>query len=117
MKILGLAWLGTRATDFDATVRFAEDVLGLSRAFEQDSVVGFRLPDGSLVEIFAPGVQAGGHPPEGVVGGFEVDDLTAARTELEAAGMEAGELQTAGGGAWFYFRAPDGNLYELVGSA
>lgn len=117
MKILGLAWLGTRAADFDATVRFAEDVLGLNRAFEDDGVVGFKLPDGSLFEIFAPGVPAGGHPPEGLVGGFEVDDLTAARAELDAAGMEVGELQTAGGGAWFYFRAPDGNLYELVGSA
>jgi len=117
MKILGLTWLGTRAADFDATVRFAEDVLGLSRAFEHEGLVGFGLPDGSLFEIFVPGVPAGGHPPEGVVGGFEVDDLTAARAELEAAGIEVGELHTASGGAWFYFRAPDGNLYELVGSA
>ncbi len=117
MKILGLTWLGARAADFDATVRFAEDVLGLSRAFEHEGLVGFGLPDGSLFEIFAPGVPAGGHPPEVVVGGFEVDDLTAARAELEAVGMEVGELHTAGGGAWFYFRAPDGNLYELVGSA
>jgi catechol 2,3-dioxygenase-like lactoylglutathione lyase family enzyme len=116
MKILGLAWLGTRAADFDATVRFAEDVLGLSRSFEHDGVAGFELPDGSIFEIFAPGVSAGGHPPEGVVGGFEVDDLSAARAELEAAGIEVGEPHTAGGGAWFYFRAPDGNLYELIGA-
>jgi catechol 2,3-dioxygenase-like lactoylglutathione lyase family enzyme len=117
MKITGLTWLGTRAADFDATVRFVEDVLGLRRSFEHDGVVGFELPDGSLFEIFAPGAPAGGHPHEGVVGGFRVDDLAGARAELENAGLEVGELHAAGGGAWLYFRAPDGNLYELVGSA
>jgi catechol 2,3-dioxygenase-like lactoylglutathione lyase family enzyme len=117
MKITGLAWLGTRAADFDAMVRFSEEVFGLRQAFAHDGVVGFELPDGSLFELFAPGAPAGGHPPEGVVGGFRVEDLAGARAELEEAGLEVGELHAAGGGAWFYFRAPDGNLYELVGSA
>lgn len=116
MKVGGLTWIGTRARRFDDMVEFAEQTLGLSPTFEKEGGVGFELPDGSLFEIFAPGIEAGGHPPEGVVGGFEVDDVRAARAELEAAGVEVGELQTeAGFGAWVYFRAPDGNLYELVG--
>jgi catechol 2,3-dioxygenase-like lactoylglutathione lyase family enzyme len=118
MKVHGLTWLGTREAEFDEMVHFAEAVLGLARSFEKEGVVGFELPDGSLFEVFAPGGFAGGHPPEGVVGGFKVDDLVAAREELEAAGVEVGDLQTAGGtGAWMYFRAPDGNLYELIGPA
>jgi catechol 2,3-dioxygenase-like lactoylglutathione lyase family enzyme len=117
MRVLGLTWLGTRASRFEDMVGFAEQVLGLDRSFERDGVVGFELADGSLFEVFAPGTPGGGHPPEGVVGGFRVDDVTAARAQLEAAGAEVGELQTAGGGAWVYFRAPDGNLYELIGSA
>jgi catechol 2,3-dioxygenase-like lactoylglutathione lyase family enzyme len=117
MKVLGLTWLGTRAAQFDEMVRFAEDVLGLTRSFEKEGLVGFELPDRSVFEVFAPGGFAGGHPPEGVVGGFTVDDVTAAQAELSAAGIEIGELQTAGGGVWAYFRAPDGNLYELIGKA
>jgi catechol 2,3-dioxygenase-like lactoylglutathione lyase family enzyme len=118
MNVQGLTWLGTRAREFEAMVRFAEDVLGLTRSFEREGLVGFELPDGSLFEVFAPGVPAGGHPREGVVGGFKVDDLAAAVDELQAAGAEVGELQTAGSsGAWVYFRAPDGNLYELIGPA
>lgn len=116
MRVLGLTWLGTRAERFDETVRFAEEVLGLRRSFGQAGLVGFELPDGSLYEIFAPDHPAGGHPPVGVVGGFEVDDPVAARAELEAAGVEVSELYRAGAGAWVYFRAPDGNLYEIVGS-
>lgn len=118
MNVQGLTWLGTRAREFETMVAFAEQVLGLTRLFERDGLVGFQLPDGSLFEVFAPGVPAGGHPPEGVVGGFKVDDLATAVAELEAAGVEVGELQRAGGsGEWVYFRAPDGNLYELIGPA
>jgi catechol 2,3-dioxygenase-like lactoylglutathione lyase family enzyme len=116
VKVLGLTWLGTRAERFEETVRFAEEVLGLRRSFGEAGVAGFELPDGSLYEVFAPGHPAGGHPPEGVVGGFAVDDVEAARAELEAAGVEVTELKSADGGTWAYFRGPDGNLYEIVGS-
>ena len=108
--------MGTRTARFAEMVSFAEDVLGLERAFEREGVVGYKLADGAFFEIFAPGVPGGGHPAEGVAGGFTVDDLAAARAELEAAGLEVGERHASGGVAWFYFRAPDGNLYELIGS-
>jgi catechol 2,3-dioxygenase-like lactoylglutathione lyase family enzyme len=118
MKVHGLTWLGTRSEDFEAMTDFAENVLGLQRSFGHEGVAGFELPDGSLFEIFAPGVPAGGHPESGVVGGFMVDDVRAARDKLEAAGLEVGEIQTAGGpGGWLYFRAPDGNLYEIISGA
>jgi catechol 2,3-dioxygenase-like lactoylglutathione lyase family enzyme len=52
-----------------------------------------------------------GHP----VAGFLVDDVPAARAELEAAGVElVGPIESSEDFVWQYFRAPDGNLYELT---
>ena len=117
MKVTGLTWLGTRAAHFHEMVSFGENVLGLERVFDDNGVVGFELPDGSLFEVFAPGAPAGGHPPEGVVGGFQVEDIEAAHAELERAGVEVTPLHRAADWAWAYFRAPDDNLYEIVGAA
>ena len=115
MKVLGLTWLGTRTPHFDEMTRFAEDVLGLERAFGENGKAGYKLPDGGFFEVFGPGHPGGGHPESGVVGGFEVEDVGAARAELEATGAEVGALQSQGPIGWFYFRAPDGNFYEIVG--
>ena len=50
-----------------------------------------------------------------MVGSFLVADVAAARAELEVAGLDVSPLETAGSGVWAYFRAPDGNFYEIVG--
>ena len=115
MRVTGLTWLGTRTPHFAEMVEFAERTLGLSRAFGNDGAAGFELPDGSLFEVFAPDHPAGGHPPSGVVGGFRVDDVEAARAELEESGFEVSPLARGDRDAWAYFRAPDGNWYELTG--
>jgi catechol 2,3-dioxygenase-like lactoylglutathione lyase family enzyme len=49
-----------------------------------------------------------------VAAGFLVDDAEAAATELRAAGVEVTEVGSAGEFRWAYFRAPDGNLYEVT---
>jgi catechol 2,3-dioxygenase-like lactoylglutathione lyase family enzyme len=71
------------------------------------------LPDGDTFEIFDTRHPGGGHP-DGVVGGFLVDDAEAAAAELRAAGVEVTEVGSAGEFRWAYFRAPDGNLYEVT---
>ena len=55
----------------------------------------------------------GGHPA-GIAGGFLVDDAEAAAAEFRAAGVEVSEVGSAGAFRWAYFRAPDGNLYEVT---
>jgi catechol 2,3-dioxygenase-like lactoylglutathione lyase family enzyme len=46
---------------------------------------------------------------------FEVDDVHAARRELETAGIEiVGPPGRDSAWEWIHFRAPDGNLYELA---
>ena len=115
MQVGGLTWLGTRTDRLDEMVEFAQRLLGLQPHRREEGVVMFQLDDGSLFEIFAPNVRAGGHPETGVVAGFHVSDVAGARAELAAAGVEVSDLFTSGPGAWTYFRAPDGNLYELNG--
>jgi catechol 2,3-dioxygenase-like lactoylglutathione lyase family enzyme len=113
VELKGLVWLGTRTGHFDEMVAFAEQVLGLERKRGEDGLAVFDLPDGSSFEVFDPLHAAGGHP-DGVAGGFLVDDAEATAAELRAADVEVSELGSAGEFRWAYFRAPDGNLYEVT---
>ncbi len=114
MEIKGLSWLGTRAEKFDEMVDFSKNVLGLKMLFEKPGVAFFELANGDQFEIFTPEYHGGGHPPTGVAGAFEVDDVDSARAELLAAGRDVGEVQTHMGYRWAYFTAPDGNAYLVL---
>jgi len=119
MRVRGFRWVGVE-TDRVAEMRqFAIDVLGL-RVHEHDSenFVELLTADGSRFELFGPGV--GAHEQFGenkVMAGFLVDDIEAARRELEATGGVTllGDVETIPSGySWQHFRAPDGRVYELV---
>src|SRR2546421_8571224 len=114
MQVKGIVWLGTRTPRFDEMVRFAEEVLGLRVDLREKGLAVCGLPSGDAFEIFDEEHPGGGHPPHGVVGGFLVNDAEAAADELRSAGAEVSALQGAGEYRWAYFRAPDGNLYEVT---
>ena len=113
MELKGIVWLGTRTAKFDEMSEFAENVLGLERKHREDGLAVYTLPDGDTFEIFDERHPGGGHP-DGVAGGFLVDDAEAAAAELRAAGVRVSELGSAGEFRWAYFKAPDGNLYEVT---
>jgi catechol 2,3-dioxygenase-like lactoylglutathione lyase family enzyme len=113
MELKGIVWLGTRTARFDEMVAFTRDVLGLELKHAEDGLAVFELPDGETFEVFDEHHPGGGHP-DGVAGGFHVDDAEAAAVELRAAGLEVSEVGNAGPFRWAYFRAPDGNLYEVT---
>ena len=113
MQIQGIVWVGTRTANFDEMVSFVENVLGAKLLRQDEGVVLFSLANGDVVEVFAPDAPGGGHP-EGVAPGFLVDDVARAREEMQAAGAEVGDLHSAAGWTWAYFRAPDGNMYEIT---
>jgi catechol 2,3-dioxygenase-like lactoylglutathione lyase family enzyme len=116
VRVTGLGWAGTRTPSFDGMAEFVESVLGLEPQVREPGIAVYSLPDGDRFEIFSPGHSGGGHP-EGAVMGFTVDDVEAARDELVAAGCEVGEVRRGSSGAgWLYFRAPDGNWYQLTSS-
>jgi catechol 2,3-dioxygenase-like lactoylglutathione lyase family enzyme len=116
VKIIKLAWVGTRTSAFEATDAFFADVLGLRRAIELPGFRVFMLPDGSKVEVFGPDSDINRHFTTGPVAGFLVDDVQSAADELRSIGVEI--LLLAGpdenGNAWVHFRAPDGNIYEFT---
>ncbi len=114
--ITGLGWVGTRTDRFTETTAFFRDVLGLPVTYAGAHQVVFSLPGDALLEVFGPGDPDHDHFDTGPVVGFFVDDIEAARDELERAGVELlGPLGgTAETGQWAHFRAPDGNVYELT---
>ena len=118
MRAKGLSWVGTRTTAYDAMVKLFRDGLGLEMAHEAPDFAGLLLPNGDKVEVFGPSDVDHVHFDSGPVVGFVVDDVVVAREQLEATGLVEllGPLQSwPGGTAWQHFRAPDGNVYELVG--
>jgi catechol 2,3-dioxygenase-like lactoylglutathione lyase family enzyme len=116
MRIIKLAWVGTRTDDAEPTVAFFRDVLGLRLELEQPGFWMLKLHDGSKVEVFGSDSPINRHFTTGPVAGFLVDDIQDATAELRAAGVEI--LYESGvdesGNAWVHFRAPDGNIYEFT---
>ena len=115
MRIKGIIWLGTRTSNFDAMVNLYQNIMGLDVVHQEPGFVVMDLPNGDRVEVF--GNQSSfntffTHP----VAGFLVDDIHAARLEMESQGIEfIGPIEVAeDGNAWSHFRAPDGFLYELT---
>jgi catechol 2,3-dioxygenase-like lactoylglutathione lyase family enzyme len=114
MQILSLAWVGTRATDYTATVAFFRDVLGLAAHSAENGFTVLEVPGGATVEICGPASQYNQHLTHPVAG-FLVANLDDAITELRAADVEI-VLPKQGGDmrSWIHFRAPGGFVYELV---
>ena len=72
MRVLSLVWVGTRTTEYPATVAFFTDVLGLGVSSSQIDFAVLDVPDGATVEVFGPTnpVQPPSNPPSGrVLGG------------------------------------------------
>jgi catechol 2,3-dioxygenase-like lactoylglutathione lyase family enzyme len=116
MRIIKLAWVGTRTDNAQPTVAFFRDVLGLPLELEQPGFWMLKLPDGSKVEVFGPDSDVNRHFTTGPVAGFLVDHVHAATTELRVAGVEIlyGSGVDGSGNAWVHFRAPDGYIYEFT---
>ncbi len=121
MNIKGFKWVGIRTDDPEKTVHFFHNVLGLpiARRNDEHQYAAFTFPSGQELEVFWQGSQyydLHAHP----VIAFDVDDIRAARQELEAQGIEflTDILHATSGAmgeedAWCYFRDLNGYIYEL----
>jgi catechol 2,3-dioxygenase-like lactoylglutathione lyase family enzyme len=112
MLITGIAFAGTATGARPAMTTFVREVLGLTPA-PVDGVEAdrFGLPDGSSFAVAWPG----GMGATARSLGFLVDDLASAAAELRAAGIEVdAEIAANARERYLHFRAPDGELYELI---
>lgn len=113
MRVLGYTWAGVRTADLKSAASFFGEMLGLPLIHQGKDLVQFEMPSGQLFEVFASEsrfYQLHTCP----VLGFQVEDVRAARKELEARGVEfVTEVYGDESEAWVYFRGPDGYLYEL----
>ena len=118
MDVRNIRWVGVRTDNYEAMVAFLRDVLGLRTSFAEDTTTELTTAEGDEVQVMGPGDPYHdffGEHARGPVPLFEVDDVHAARLELEAAGTEiVGPVGKDSRWEWIHFRAPDGNLYELA---
>lgn len=116
MKVRGIRWLGTPTDRYAETVAFARDILGLRLTIELDEFAVFETENGDVFEVFGPKGIADGHEfMVAPVAGFEVDDVPAARREMEEKGIKfIGDVHDASSSAWSHFYGPDGHVYEIT---
>src|SRR4029450_9323274 len=116
MRIIKLAWVGTRTDNAEPTVAFFRDVLGLRLELDRPGFWMLKLPEGSKVEGFGTDSPINRDLATGPVAGFLVDDIQAATGELRSAGVEI--LFESGvddsGNACVHFRGPHGNTYSSL---
>ncbi len=111
MQILGLVFAGTATADREEMARFASEVLGLTAvSVDGASADMFDLPDGSTFAVAGP--RELGETSRTL--GFLVADLDVAVAELRAAGVAVDDPVGNERFRYAHFRAPDGELYELV---
>ncbi len=118
MNVEGITWHAIVLEDepFAATKALMTETFGLAPAMEMEGVAVFNLPNGTLLELYAPQAV----PDYGYNGaisfGFRVDDIEAASAAVEAAGCELlGRITRVEdlGYAFRHFRGPDGRVYGL----
>ena len=114
MQVKGLSWLGLRTKQFDEMVTFFRDVMGMQPIRDEPEIAGFQLTGGTQIELYRPEEEFHSFFTTGPVVAFRVDDVDAARTTMEAAGIEfIGPIQRDGSTSWNHFRAPDGTVFEI----
>ena len=108
-------WIGVVVDDLAAQRSWYGSVLGLREQEAEAGWAQFDFGDGRVLELIERSTRPEYNARRFQVG-FVVDDLGAAARELARRGVEAISGILGGdedGGAWCYFRDPEGNVFEL----
>jgi len=109
-------FVGLRSDRFSEMVRLFRDVIGVPLAREDIGLAGFRLGDGTVLEIYGPPDDFHSFFTTGPVVGLRVGDFDDVRALMLSAGVEfIGAAQHANGVSWQHFRCPDGTVLEIIG--
>ncbi len=113
----GVDFVGIATSDLDRARRFYGEVLGLraSKTWRADDPLGAEFETGNLTIALMDSrrlgldVKPNNHPIE-----FRVDDVPAARAELESRGVEfKGDVIDSGVCHQAFFEDPDGNALAI----
>jgi catechol 2,3-dioxygenase-like lactoylglutathione lyase family enzyme len=116
MTVRKVGFVGIRTNRLDETVALFRDALGVPVTRRTESLVGFKLADGTVLELYGPGDEFHAFFTTGPVVAFRVEDFDAARRAATAAGVDLiGDVQRAHGDSWQHFRTPDGTILEIIG--
>ena len=115
MNISGVDFIAVPTQDYDKADEFYGDVLGLERSKQWGSMPAREYETGSLTiavmqsDAFGIEFQPHSHPIA-----LHVDDVAAAREELESKGVEfRADTMDSGVCHMAHFRDPDGNVLML----
>ena len=115
MKVEGSDYLALFVTDFPRAVEFYGGTLGLEQSKSYERIPGGEFETGSLtLQILDSAAIGRPFAPSGSPIALRVDDVEAARTELEAQDVEfLGETIDSGVCLQAHFKDPDGNVLIL----
>jgi predicted enzyme related to lactoylglutathione lyase len=113
--ITGTDFITVATRDYDAAAKFYGEVLGLAFGKRWGSMPAGEFETGNLTiavmqsDAFGVEFQTNNHPIE-----FQVDDVAAARAELESRGVTfRGEILDSGVCHQSFFSDPDGNALAI----
>jgi len=116
VAVEGVGFVGLRSDQFSEMVQLFRDVIGVPLARETSGLAGFRLGDGTVLEIYGSADEFHSFFTTGPVVGLRVGDFDAVRALMLSAGVEfIGAAQHANGMSWQHFRCPDGTVLEIIG--
>ena len=115
MKVEGADFAALFVTDFPRAVEFYGGTLGLEQSKSYERIPGGEFETGSLtLQILDSAAIGRPFAPSGSPIALRVDDVEAARTELEAQDVEfLGETIDSGVCLQAHFKDPDGNVLIL----
>lgn len=113
--ITGVDFIAVPAKDFEESVSFYGSVLGLPELKRWGNMPGCEFQAGNVtLAIMEPTAFGMTFAPHGMPIALQVDDVAAARTQLEAAGVEfLGETIDSGVCLQAIFKDPAGNTLDL----
>ena len=96
------------------TVSFYRDLLALSISHENDWFVEFELGGSAYLSVAnAARATVSSSHGDGITLSWEVDDLVAARENLQLKDVETTSIQAKWGAQVFYFHDPEGHRLEF----
>ena len=116
MTVLKVGFVGIRSDRLDETVALFRDIIGVPVTRQTDDLVGFRLADGTVLELYGQANEFHAFFTTGPVVAFRVENFDVTSRAMLAAGVDfIGDVQHADGVSWQHFHCPDGTVLEIIG--